>query len=174
MKKILLGFIMFALVACGISNSVIQAAIAQTQAAIPTIQPTVNPCPDQGWADIANLLHQFDEQIKNIPTIKYFITASPGSGGITILGPHYKPSFGYINTTIDEINNISIATCTEYARRLIIAGLDYQVSAVQLPSSTLKKQSTYEINSEIFAEGMGMVMDGVAELEKLGITIDYP
>jgi len=162
MKQILLVFIMFALGACSPSESAIQTAIAQTQAVIPTIKPTVNPCSDTGWNEITTLLKQFDQKIKTLSSIEnnYSSNYIP----IVILRstptPTPKPVYRYLRMIINQIGAKSIDSCTEYARRLIIAGLDYQMSAVFDP--------------QISAEGMGMVLDGIAELEKLGIYLDYP
>ena len=146
---------------CQPSETAIQTAMAQTQAALPTATPaptaiptpTVNPCSDRGWADITIYLHQFDQEARS------------AQAGISILA-----FLQQLENTKDKINAVSIDACTEHARQLIVEGLGNQIYAFQLIFTGGAKKD-YE---EVMVKGAFMIADARDELDGLGIHLNYP
>jgi hypothetical protein len=153
------------LTSCSPSPQAIQTAIAETQAALPTLTPTatttqtatptatINPCSDRGWADIINYMTQYNLSVKNVQV------------GSSI--------FAYIQTLKnyeEKINSVVIDSCTEHARQLVITGLSNQTSAWQsvLTGSITNDMATQLVNSLL------MLKDAETELNSLGLHLTFP
>ena len=155
MKRIMFLFLIMSctLGACGPSNSeiqaTVQASVAQTQTAI----PTVNPCSDRGWADIAIYLHQFDQEVDS---------AQEGTNKLAFIQQ--------LENTKDKINAVSIDACTEHARQLVVAGLANEIYCFQLALAGGAKKD-YE---DVGVKGAYMILDAKNELDGLGIYLNYP
>lgn len=157
---------------CQPSEIVVQTAMAQTQAALPTATatptpvptsttiptPTVNPCSDRGWSDITIYLHQFDQQLSEM-----------------VVGTKLSTYFDGLDNTKNKINEVSIDACTEHARQLIISGLDNEIYAFQLLSIIdMLNSSERENIATLISESVTMINNAKEELESLGIYLDYP
>lgn len=148
-----------ALSACAPSEQVVQAALAQTQAAqptgtpSPTASPTKIPCSDRGWEDIALYLHQFDQAAQNVQA---------GTSIVAFLDQ--------LGNTKDKINEVDIDACSEHARQLIISGLANEIYA----SENLLTGNDIEAATQVMIKGVDMIKEAKVELEKLGIILNYP
>jgi len=156
---------------CQPSEAVVQTAMAQTQAALPTATatptpvptsttiptPTVNPCSDRGWSDITIYLHLFDKQLDEME-----------------VGTIISTFFEGLNNTKNKINDVSIDACTEHARQLIISSLGNQIYAFQLvPMIGMMSSSDREKIATLLIESVTMINNAKEELESLGIHLDY-
>jgi hypothetical protein len=143
------------LAACAPSAQAIQTAVAKTQAAYtptPTLvpTPTINPCSDRGWADIAIYVHQFWLTWGNI---------QPGSS----IAAHLMQ----LQNFESKINAVDIDACTEHARQSVVGGLDNLIYGLQLIITDPKNSEA----SGVIVKGSMMINDANSELTGLGINI---
>jgi hypothetical protein len=147
--------------ACAPSQAAIQAAIAETQGALPTVTPTStplptetkNPCSDRGWEDISNYMIQFSIQEKN-----------------HVVGTSISAYLQSLINYQEKINDVVIDSCTEHARQLFINALGNRIYAYQIIMTGGDKNAS--ITTMINAQQM--INDARAELTSLGIYITLP
>jgi hypothetical protein len=158
MKKFLLFLFVFVgiMSACAPSQSTVQTAIANTQAAwTPTPSPiptaTINPCSDRGWADIVTYLKQYD-QLQNSMQV----------------GTSEAAFIAQLNNMEEKINSVSVDACTEHARQTVIGGLQNQTLAFQM--IFIDANNTDYL--KVLASGLIMIKDAEKELKNLGLQID--
>ncbi len=149
---------------CQPSDTAIQTALAQTQAANPTSTftpipptetptPTVNSCTDRGWADIVIYLKQFDQ-------------LAPGTAGTSV-----SAHLNQLENIKNLINQVSIDACTEHARQLFVGSEDNWIYLMKL---LVTNTSDSETINTLTVEIATMRINAITELEGLGIHLNYP
>ncbi len=146
MKKLMLVFLIASLfiVGCQPSADATQSAASQ--------DPTVSPCTDRGWADITIKLYEFDRKMD----------ATDPHGDITVM-------VGELEGTVNDIKEMNVDSCTENARKLIVAGLEDRIKGSQLIASG------DDVSARIaMRDGFRFILSANEELIKLGIDLNYP
>jgi hypothetical protein len=155
------------LVACAPSLQTVQSAIAETQAALPTLIPiatttptttttaTINPCTDRGWADIVNYLTQFNLQGKNI-----------------IVGTSISVFLQGLENYKEKIYDVVVDSCSEHARQLVVTSLGNQIYFYQsILTGSFQSDTT---TATAMVESMKMILDAETELAGLGLNVKFP
>jgi hypothetical protein len=130
-KYFLLFTIVLLLIACASSQAVPQMTPTETQAVIPTSTPTtiatvtatataiptatINPCTDLGWADISTYVTEFQFQTGNF------------ANGV-IVSEYLK----ILRSIREKIANVTIDSCAEHARELVLSSMDNRISAQEM------------------------------------------
>lgn len=178
MKKIILFMVIaFLLSACEPSDRDIQAAIAETQLSwLPTPNrnqtitgetqapstpssrqnpsQTISPCSDQGWDEIESYLTQYHQEISSL-----------GNAPLPDVNAYLDSLFSFK----DKVSAVEIQSCTEHARQSIVNGMNNEINAMQIIASGYARIDA----APIFLEGVTMIDEGINELAKLGIQINY-
>jgi hypothetical protein len=178
MKKVILFMVIaFLLAACGPSDRDIQAAIAKTQLAwlptpdknqsttsepqvswtpSPRINPsqTSQPCSAQGWDEIETYLTQYQQALSNL-----------GNAPVSDV----YASLDSFNSLKNKVNAVEIQSCAMNARQSIVNGMTNEINAMQIIASGYARIDA----APVFLEGVTMMDEGINELAKLGIQINY-
>ena len=165
-KYLLLVTTLLLLAACAPLPEAIQTAIAQTQAAIPTNTltstpiPTLTPiltptisCTNKGWNDIDTYLNQYRHQDDSY-----------------VAGSDINAYLESLTNIKNQVYETSVDACTEYARQLIVTGLEKRIHCNYL---LLTGGNVDDALSEVKI-GNAMIDDGIAELRKIGIYVSSP
>ena len=70
----------------------------------------------------------------------------------------------------NDISAVSIDSCSESARQKIVSGFESEITGMDL-SQDIENEAAA---GAAFQTGMDMVWEALAELEALGIYVDYP
>ena len=144
MKKLILVFLIASLFIVGCQPSADATQASQ--------DPTVSSCTDRGWADITIKLYEFDREMD----------ATDPHGDVTVL-------LEQLNGTVNDIKEMSVDSCTENARKLIVTGLEDRIKGSQLIASG------DDVSARIaMRDGFRFILSANEELIKLGIDLNYP
>lgn len=153
MEKIFLILFIVFLTSCSIVE--IQPTSTPTQNPTPTSTliptATINPCSDEGWSEISIYLNQF-ERVKDDMQVGDSIAA-------------VLEQFENIK---NEVSNVQVAACTEYAKQTILKGLNTQI----LGFYSLFVEKDYDNFADYFLQGNLNIKSALDELRALGIEIN--
>jgi hypothetical protein len=162
---ILASILITLLNACSPSAQAIQTVIVETQETNPTstftpIPPTETPtitptnsCTNKGWNKIDNYLNQYRHQDDSY-----------------VQGSDINAYLASLTNIKNQVNETEIDACTEYARQLLVTGLEKRIDSYHI----LLTGGSAEDAIAVVKVGNAMIDDAIAELRKMGIYVSSP
>jgi hypothetical protein len=126
-----------------------------------TSEPTATemPCTDMGWSDIDGSLKYFVAEVRNLEKLK------------SINAIMISVDANYIQGMIDGVTGIQVATCTQKAKDLVIAGMNAFLTYCQDLSSSSLDQAAVDKAKAQLAENKLTFIQANTELSTLGFKV---
>lgn len=150
MKKFLLIIIVFIISSCSAINPILTPTPTQLPTPTPIPTATINPCSDEGWNDISIYLKQFNQAKEDMK-----------------VGDSISALLEQLENIKDEVSDVNVAACTEYAKQTILKGLNTEI----LSFYSLFVEKDNEKFIDLFLQGTLEIEEAVDELKTLGIEL---